>query len=795
MLKSYFTTTIRNISRNLSHTVINIAGLVLGITGVITVYLITTYLMSFDKYHTNAENIYRVVTESRLSTGTEYSAGVPLPLPDAFKTDFPDVSKVAFVSYKRAGVITVNVGNETKTFDEGTGLVYLTSEFYQIFDRTFIAGDSENSLKNKNSVVLSARFAKKYFNSTNALGKTLRLDDQYDLTVTGVVEDFPSNSHFPFDVLISYETARKELEVYSHWANTSSDDQCYVLLSKNTSADAINKRLVAFSEKYNVIKATGRDRKYFLQPLRELQFDPRFGNYLYMTVGWNSILMMIAIGAFLLITAVVNFINLSTAASLARAKEVGIRKVIGGNRRQLIFQFLGETFVITLLALMISMCIVELIIIQFINPYLNVGLLSNFSSDLRLILFLSTLLISVTILAGFYPAFTLSGVKPVLAIKNKLHLGEGFSLRKALVVFQFVISQVFIIGTITMFTQMRYLKQFDMGFQREAIVIVPLPVVDLQKALALQHILQSHSGISSVSVSDTPPISGSVSVTGVYWPKDAQNYNFQVKSVDPQFLELYGIPLLTGKNIEAEDTFRHILVNEAMVEHLGFEKPEEIIGEDFKYEDRTIQVSGVVKNYNTVSLKTAIEPLFLAYRKELFRTMSIELKPGNWQAALKFIEQQWKLQYPDRTYDVAFLDEQIEGFYQGEERLSLLFSISCGVVIFIGVLGLYGLVLFMSKMKTKEIGIRKVHGASVTNIVKMFSWEFSKLVLVAFVLSAPMAWWLMSKFLQNYSYKTDLSWQIFLLGLSVTFIITFLTVGLKSLQDSKANPIDSLRTE
>jgi putative ABC transport system permease protein len=795
MFKNYFITALRNISRNFGSTMINVAGLVLGLTGAINVYLLSSYLLSYDGFHAKADRIYRVVAESSVSSGTEYGAGVPVPFNEAFREHFTEVEKSAFVSYKENGLVTVDLQGEMKTFDEQSGVAYIDASLYQILDRGWIHGDA-SSLKESNAVVLSKRFALKYFNSLEVIGKSINLDKKYDLRITGVIDDFPGNTHFPFDVLVSYETVRKEFEENASWSNTSSENQCYVLLSTKHSFNDVNKRLKAFSDKVNKGDLTGRKRLFSLQHISQLHTDPRYGNYLHATVGKSSLITMGIIGAFLLITAVVNFINLSTAMAVSRAKEVGIRKVIGSARSQLIFQFLGETFIITLISMIISLGLLELIIMAYINPYLNVQLLSNLGDDMQLIAFLLALLIGVTLLAGLYPAFMLSGFKPVQAIKNNFSSGmRGFSLRKSLVVFQFFISQLFIIGTVTMYWQMDFLNKFDMGFNKEAVVVIPLPVADADKALSLQSALRGNAEIQNVSLSSSPPASSMTSATHMKRSVDAQDHTFEYKAIDENFIDLFKIDLLAGNNVEPVDTFNNIVVNETLVHHLGFEKPVQALGETFDFAGRRLQIRGVVKDFQVASLKKRLRPVFLFYDRESFRSISIQLKEKSGSNTLAFIESKWKETYPEHLYNGGFYDRQIAGFYEGESKLALLILIFASVAIFIGCLGLYGLVFYMSKVKTKEIGIRKVMGASTMTIVNMFSWEFSKLVLFAFFVSAPLAWFAMSQFLQNYTYRIDLGWQVFVTGITCTFLIAFFTIAFHTIKSATANPVNALRAE
>lgn len=797
MIRNYIITAFRNIARNFSATAINIAGLVLGLTGAINVYLLTTYLMSYDTYHENADRIYRVVTQSTIPSGVENGAGVSIPMVETFKNEFTPAEEVAFISYQRSGLISLENDGEERSFDEGAGIAFVSANLYRILDRQWLNGDPASALNEPHAVVLSERNAKKYFNSTDVVGKTLALDHDLNLKVTGVVEDFPGNTHFPFDLLVSYETIRKEWEAADSWGSVSSENQIYLLLNANASSSQVDEKLMQIAAIANAHDLSGRKRAFYLQPLADLHFDPRFGNYLHMTVGWASIYTMIIVGAFLLITAIVNFVNLSTAIAVTRAKEVGVRKVIGGNRAQLAFQFIGETFIITLISMVVSLGLLELIIMMYINPFLNVQLLSNITSDFRLIGFLVGLLALVTLLAGVYPAVKLSGFKPVDAIKSKINSSElgGFSFRKGLVVFQFFITQLFIIGTITMYWQMDFMDQFDMGFEKNGIVVMELKDADAQKISSLDALLRTNPNVTSVSFSASAPSSSSSSATSMKRLSDATDYHFQYKAIDTAFLSLYRIELLAGTNLQPTDTFRTMLVNESLVRELGYSNPADAIGEAFEYDGRIVQIQGVVADFHTASLKRKLPSLFLMYDRDRFHTAGVKVADGKWDEAMSSIADNWKQVHPEYSFNGQFLDQQVAAFYQGEKKVALMISIFSGVAIFIGCLGLYGLVLFMSKMKTKEIGVRKVMGANSMTIVNMFTKEFAKLVLLAFALSAPLAWFAMSKFLENYTHRIDLGWKVFATGLAVTFTIAFGTIAFRTIKSATVNPVNTLRAE
>jgi putative ABC transport system permease protein len=803
MLKNYLKVTLRSLLNNYSHTTINVLGLTLGIAGAILIFIVVAYSMSFDNYHAKGDRVYRVVTQSKESTGYSETSGVPVPLTEAVVNYFPEVELGSFVSYPSSGLVSlVRDNGETEFFPESSGVVYLDSNFYKIFDRAWIVGDAQNAFREANSVVLSEKIAKKYFNSTDVLNKTIRLNNKYDLQVSGVMEDFPINTQFPFDVMVSYETVRAEKakEKDNAWGSIWSDEQSYVLLNTEAKAENVNTKFPEFVDKHypqtGNFPNTSKNRFHWLQPLDELHSDSRFGNYSNNTTSTTQLMAMGAIGFFLLITAAINFINLSTALAINRSKEVGIRKVVGSSRFQLIAQFMGETFLITLIALVFSIGLAEIVLSQVINPFLELNLSLNVISNFQLIGFLILVLIGVSFLSGFYPSLVVSGFKPVHALKNSMSSKSigGFPLRKALVVFQFVITQILIICTIVVLWQTQYMQQFDMGFSREAIAVVNLPISDANKIEALKNELSNHSSIQTVSVSAFAPASGSTMGTGLNFVGESQEYGVQMKMVDPNYLELYKIKLLSGKNIIVEDTARRILVNETFVKHVGMDN-QSIVGREVSLWGKNRTIDGVVNDFHTNSLQQQIEPVILFYNPGNFNLLGFQVALKDWETVKKFVEEKWKGQYSGYAMELRFLDDDIANFYEGEKKMGSLVMGFCGVAIFIGCIGLYGLVMFMSKMKTKEVGIRKTLGASVMSIMNMFSLEFTKLVLIAFAIASPVAWWVMNQWLSQYSIQIDLGWQVFVLGLVTTVVIALTTVAHRSFKSAVANPVDSLRSE
>ena len=794
MIRNYFTITIRNIQRNLSYTLINVFGLALGITCSLVLFLMISFFTSFDNFHKNGDRIYRVVNSSDHNGRENFGAGVPSLLPDAMRTDISGLEHVLFISGSNNGLFSIEGNGTRKIFEQEEGFGYTDSTYFTFFNRRLLEGNQMTALSEPNQVLLSRKTAARFFGETEAMGQLIRLNNDIDLKVTGILDDYPNNTSFPFDILISFSTIRKQKEEQG-WNSTYSDDQCFVMLADGVTAESVDTQFPAFIEKYQGEK-NAEEMKRWLQPLSELNYDSRFSNYRYSTVSKTSIMAMGVVALFLLITACINFINLSTAVAVKRSKEVGIRKVLGGQRLQLIAQYLSETGLITLMALIISIGLSELTLIK-LNSFLDLDLHVNFYEP-NTVVFLLLVWMAVSTLSGFYPAMLLSGFSPALALKNKItnRSTGGFALRRSLVVFQFVISQYLIVGTVILLSQMNFLQNKDLGFSKDAIISVPIPdnaPVNNKKALKSE--LSRMGGVDMVSLCSALPSSGSVSMTNFQLQGVEENHITQVKLADENYRELFDIEFLTGRDLAGLDTATTCLVNEELVRAVGIENPEDIIGRVITIWGRQLPVVGVVKDFHTMSLEREIDPTIIFNRLELYQEMAVRLKSGSFNETIEQIEKAWTTQYPDYLFSYDFLDEQIKEFYEGEQKMSVLLIIFSGIAIAIGCLGLYGLISFMANEKEKEIGVRKVLGASTGNILFIFSREFVILIVVAFVIASPLAGYIMSQWLDNFAYKVPLNGLMFITGISITLIIAFLTVGYRSVKASITNPVEALRNE
>ncbi len=813
MLKNYFTTAFRHLLKNRGTATINILGLALGITCALVILIVVRYELSFDSFHSHADRIYRVV-RTGAGDDKEYRTGVSYPLTEAIRSEMASVEQVA--ATQDAGGVQVGVYDEGGVINnrfQGEAFGLVEPAFFDIFDFKgsafrWLAGNSATALTEPFTLVLTHSLAKKYFPDGNALGKTLKISNQADFKVTGVITDLPSNTDFPFRIIGSYASMKAFVgEQMENWYSVSDDNHCYILLNEGTTEQEAEAQIAKIHADH-VDEKLATTRLYPLQPLHEMHTDARFGNYKRRTVSQEIIWSLILVGFFLLLTACINFVNLATAQAVVRSKEVGIRKVMGSSRHQLIIQFLGETFVVVLVASLLALGAAELIMLHG-KELLQAQPGSFLITDPFVLWSLVLVALAVTVLAGLYPALIQSGFHPIAAIKSKItgHSRRGIRLRSGLVVLQFVISQVFIIGTLVIIRQMDYFKNADLGFNQQAIITVGVPEqqTDLQP---LQNQWERLAAVQQVSFSSSLP-SGMMrdnSFEGIKRKSapDGKDYLvFERQYVDEHYLDLYQIPLVAGRNFLPSDTAQSIIINRTLSKNVGFKEPSAAIGEAMWRGDQTVTVVGVTEDFLTNSLKEGVDNVGLIRQPGEYLTASIKLNinPGqpaafqDLQQTLASVEKAWTTTFPEYVFDYSFLDDNIAMYYREETRLSQLFKILAGITIFIGCLGLYGLVAFMAVRRTKEVGIRKALGASVQHILVLFSKEFVFLVLIAFCIAGPIAWYMMRLWLQNFTYRIDIGISIFLAAILASLLIALLTVGYQSVKAALANPVDSLRDE
>jgi putative ABC transport system permease protein len=806
MIKNYFKIALRNIIRHKAYSAINIAGLTVGIAACLLLFLIIHYELSFDTFQPGYNSTYRITTVTERQAGIDRNPGVSAPAVDALRLYFPR-AKVTGIESSYGSQVTVPAatGNpaDDKKIIENTGVMFVEPQFFDIFQSGWLSGQP-STLKDPNMVVLDKSSATKYFGDwKNAVGKTLKMDNVLTLKVAGVMNDAPSNSDFPLKVAISYTTWKqhpKEYMYFNNWNTTSSSHQVYVRFAANVSIATINRQLSNFSDKQFKGRKGGK-RYLSTQPLSALHFDTTLGDtYGDHLTSMATLRTLTFIAALIIVMASINFINLSTAQSVGRSKEVGIRKVLGSSRGQLIIQAIGETTTIILFAVVLAVFVAQLAL-----PYLkniasvpdNIGMFNTGA-----MIFLAAITLTVALLSGVYPALVVSGFKPVLALKNKINAASigGIPLRRTLVIAQFAISQLLIIGTVIAIRQMNFVNNADLGFNKEAVIIAPgyTDSVSLQKIQAFKQQLLQLPGVKSASFTSDAPSSDNNSSTNFYFNHSKKDPGFDlfIKMGDADYFQTFGLHFVAGKGYEQSDTMRQAVINEKLMQKLGIKHPQDAIGKTISIDNIVwAPITGVVEDFKTNSLRDAVKPILIYPQKRYESEVAVKIQTHNISGSSAAIQKLWETTYPEYAYSGYFLDENIAKFYKQENQLALVYKIFACIAIFISCLGLYGLVSFMAVQRTKEVGIRKVLGASVSSIVILFSKEFIILIGISFLIAVPVGWYLMNGWLQTFAYRIEINAWIFAIAIAVSLIIAWITVGYKAINAALVNPVKSLRSE
>ncbi len=815
MLKNYFKTAFRSLIRNRNYTIINIAGLAVGIAVCMMIFIIIQYQTSFDNFHAKKERTYRVLTEYHHADAANitYGKDVPFPLPPGLKTAFPEIEEVApiFASQNDVFLIPDNSGSTTKTFKEQRGVFFTGPSFFNMFDFPLLAG-SYQSLKDPNNVLLTKEIAEKYFGDwKTAMGKTINLEaggylfehGTEVLKVSGILASIPANTDFQLKVVVAYGTGftGSIMAKNTDWEDrTNTDFGCYIMLPKNTSSQNFNQQLRAYSRK---VQSSENKDSHIIQPLSAVHYDTQTGNYSNKTISRELLNVLWLIAAFILLIACVNFINLSTAQAVNRAKEVGVRKVLGSNKSQLQIQFIIETFLIVTVAVMLA-TVIAILALPSVNHLLELSLSFSIFIHPSVILFLLTVTVVVTVLAGFYPSIVLSRFNPINALKSKIaaNTGKGISLRRGLVMFQFIIAQALIIGTLIIVKQMDYFMDQPLGFDKDAIINVPFRVDSLRISRLdyLKQQLLSVNGLQEVSFSSNTPVEdGNDTWSTFKFDHAIKEADFKAitKFADDGYVPTYKLQLAAGRNLQPSSMTREFLVNESLVKSLGLKKPEDILNKEVSIWGDRIKcpVVGVVKDFNDRSFRQDLAPLLITTNVTMYSQAGIKLETKNMSSTLQSVKNIFEQTFPNFAYEYRFLDDKIESFYKQENQLAQLYKIFASIAIFLSCLGLYGLASFMAVQRIKEVGIRKVLGATAGNIVYLFSKEFIILIALAFAIATPITWYYMHQWLQDYAFRINISWWVFVAGGLAAIIIALATISFQAIKAAVANPVKSLRTE
>jgi len=814
MFKNYLKVAFRNFKRHKGFTFINVAGLSIGMACCALILLFIKDELSYDRFHEKADRIHRVVFSSSNQDTLPTNANGSFGVGPALKRDFPEIIETVRIRKMGQGV-KVYIGHKDKKFYEER-FFFAESSIFTVFDFPLIKGDPATALNEPNTIVMSSKMAEKYFGNEDPIGQTVEADPYNDgeiiqFRITGIVQNVPRNSHIHFDFLASYISQKDDTNDFSgFWQHYT-----YVLLDKKTSAESLNPKFLAFLHRH-----WKKDPWYTisLQPLLDIHLHSRLRSEVEPTGNILYVYVFTAIAVFVLVIACINFMNLTTARSIKRASEVGIRKVVGAQKNQLIRQFLGESLLLSVLSALMAIYIVMMTLSLF-NRIAVKDISLNSIINSWLILGVMAIALAVGLLAGIYPAFVLSSFQPIHSLKS----GTAYSfqrtlLRKGLVIFQFTLSIGIIFATLIAHKQMFYIQSRNLGYDKEQIILIRLNK-DLRKNYeAFRNELLTNPGIENSTTSSYVPTRGSGHLSLQFEGRD-DPLGQVIYFVDEEFISTYGIKLLAGKNIrlpipeegaseflaagkdihrpDSEESLSEFLVSERTVQEAGYSSPLEAVGKGAVFISRFKgHIVGVVSDINIYSLHQ--EPYSITYMItpiQYHNYMSIRIQPKNISETMEFIGKTWKKIIPNYPLDYFFLDASFEQMHVADKKLGEIFSVFSVLAILVACMGLFGLAAYTAEQKTKEIGIRKVLGASTFNIYLLLSRDFLKWVAVANILAWPVAYYAMNRWLQSFAFRASIGLEIFLLSAGMALVISLLTVSYQSIRSALANPVDSLRYE
>ena len=807
-MNNFFKSTLRFLWRQRLFTVLNVIGLAIGISASWVIYRIVDYEFSFDKNHPESEQVYQLINQSERPDGTTGGfAGVTKGVLPLLLEGVSGLEAAVPMYYWHSETVKIQ-DKEPRVIENPSKQVRTLPTYFDMVPYQWLAGSPQTALTAPDHVVLTESRARQYFPDlppNQVLGKTLVYNDTSNFSVSGVVADLEYLSSFDVQEIFLISNEDKLSDT---WSFMNSNDLVYVKLKKGGSSDALLKVINAENDKRNKKDFEEYNYKnwYELLPLSEKHFAVEFGQNT-RTANKKVLFGLIGVAGFLLALACINYINLSTAQLPFRAKEIGIRKTLGGAAKGLIYRFLGETFLTSFLALLLSF-LLSFIAVTLLKDYMPEGL-EDYVHYTKMIAFGIALIVLVTLLSGIYPAYLITRVRTAQVLKGQTEqlAGSGRNtLRKCLIVFQFVIAQIFIVSAVIIGEQLRYSLNKDLGFNHEAVLTISIPwkiekdEKQRHKKFALKQELKNHANIAAVALGNLP-MNDDMMATVLSYQSDTGKVQNQVtlKNVDADYINLYEIPLIAGKTMQPSDTTREYVINEVARKAFGFTTPEDAIGKQLiSWGEKSLPITGVVQDFHQFTVRSKIEAAAFITEKSDLNSVNIKLfplQPKQWDEAIAGIEQSWKKFYPGVPFEYHFYDETLERLYTEERNTSRLIGLATGITIFISCLGLFGLATLTAFQRTKEVGIRKVLGATVSGIVRLLSADFIKLVLIAVAIASPIAWWAMNRWLEDFAYRVDIQWWMFAgAGIIAVFIALF-TVSFQAVKAAVANPVDSLRDE
>jgi ABC-type antimicrobial peptide transport system permease subunit len=810
MINNYFRVAWRHIIHHKVYAFINVIGLALGICGCLVIYLIASFEFSFDNFHPDKERIYCV--DPGVSGSTDDHAhwnAVPAPLPAAMRQEMSGLEKVAAFQRYKAKITLPDGSKQPKKFDGNDGIIITEPHYFDILKYTWLIGNAETALKHPNTVVLTEKRARIYFGDQlpdKIIGKTIIYNDSLKVTVTGILKDWNQNSDFNYSDFISYATIpgsflKKQIAL-DNWFTLDHSSQVLVKLAKGVNPARVNAQFPALIKKHLDPRPDSK-LHIQLQPFTGIHFHAEYGGE-ERKANLPVLYILMAVAVFILIIAIVNFVNLSTAQSVQRTREIGIRKILGSSRKKLIFQFLTETFILSVLAVCLAVAFVQPVIGAF-SSYIPLGVRFQLFDGATL-LFLVFITVLTTLLAGFYPAKLLAGFLPVLSLKGvEVQRGSHKSyLRKSLIVFQFTISLIFIIAAIVISNQVKYVLTKDLGFKTDAVITLPSLWNDhTGKMKVLKEKIKQLPGVDQVILEAFPPIGLAHMGNGLQL-KDSSQPPIQASEHvgNEDFVPFYQMKLLAGRNLVHTDSTREFLINQTCARALGFANPIKALGKFLVLggSNKAFPVVGVVTDFYENSFHQQISPIVIAHDPGIENGIAIKIslrgkQAGDVQSLIGSVETQWKVFYPEEPFTYSFLDDSIAQLYKSDLQAEWLINTAMLVTIFISCMGLFGLAMFTTQKRTKEIGIRKVLGASVINIMTMLSREITWLIILALIIASPVAWVCMHSWLQGFAYRITVSFWVFIQAGVGALLISLITISFLATKAAMTNPIKSLRSE
>ena len=790
MWKNYLKIAFRNIRKQKSYTLINVSGLAIGLSCCILIMLWVQDELLFDRFHENLDRIYRIVCNMKISNTSRYTASTPAPLSAAVKKDFPEIEKATM--YSNMGSFDFKLGD--KIFHE-SGYGFVENDFFEIFSFPLVTGNTETVFSDPNTVVISEKMAEKYFKGEDPVGKTLKINNDFNVSISGIMKNIPDNSTIKVDFLSPFQLLIKEyygLDRLQDWNRHSFGT--FLLISENSSLSSLKEKISDYKKRF--VEETSVT--FELIPMDKIHlYTSYIGDSISGKGNIKYVYIFSALALIILTIACINYMNLMTSRIGSRAKEIGIRKVSGAKKRDILIQLFGETLLMTFLALLLSVVLVQLILPSF-SSLSGKDLQLLTAENISLSIWLVLIVLFTGMCSALYPAVLLSKLLPVKILKGDIRqVSKGQRARTLLVMTQLTFSIILIICTFVISKQLLFMKNKDLGYNKDHLFTIIMQEEVRDRYFPLKTELIKIPGVKNVSNSYSPLLWKNTAISGLDWEgnEDEIEVEFWIDFVDQNYLETLDIELIKGRSFSEtifSGSISTCMINEEAVKQMGLDSP---VGKWIEYNDKHVEITGIMKNYNFRSLHNPIEPLILFFDPSKLENVHIRISPDNISASLDAVKETWKNINPNHPFGYYFIDEKFENLYRSEEKISTIFRWSAALGIFLSCLGLFGLASYIAQKRTKEVGIRKVLGASISGIIVLVTKDFIKWSIFANIIAWPAAWFAMNKWLENFAYRTDPGPLIFFLSGLIAMIIALAAVSFQSIKAAVSSPVNSLRNE